>query len=459
MSSTIDNEKKIGVIITTNGYNGVFVKQCIECYLRTLPSNTYIILYINESKDVITLNLKNDFPSLEIIYIENQKKEGGLTNTWNKGIDKCFDNNCDIIILSNDDILFDNSILHICNEAKSLKDTDMIYFGPKTNKPGHKCNNIQLGLPEDKNPILCKNNNQLWNINGFFMVMTKSVLKANMFNNEYYFNPKYPFGGNETEWFNRFKKIGGKGKVVPRTYIYHYKLKRWKNDNKINSTCIYTINLGNYEGSNIYLNPKLGYDCLYFTDNFKVVYGCIRNGIIPFYIDTKNKESKLIQRTIKTRTHLYLPYSYDTSIYIDGNVFLRSKKDHIKKLDELIKSDYDIICFDHPNRNNVKDEAIIVEKLKLEKKENINKILDIMSETDFKDNVGLTETNVLIRKHKKNINFNNDWFDCIKICRRDQISFDFLLYKNNINYKKLPYSKKMEITGKHQHTNPMNRKV
>ena len=32
------NCKKLGIIITTTyGYNGIFISQCIECYLRLLP--------------------------------------------------------------------------------------------------------------------------------------------------------------------------------------------------------------------------------------------------------------------------------------------------------------------------------------------------------------------------------------------------------------------------------------
>ena len=348
-------KKKIGVIITTNGDNGIFVKQCIECYLRTLPKESYIILYINESKDPITLNLKNIFPSIEIIYVENQQKEGGLTGTWNKGIDKCFENNCDIIIVSNDDILFDNSISHICLEAAKLKPEDMIYLGPNSNKPGNESNKIQLGLPQDKNPVLCTYNKHVWNINGFLMVFTRDVLVANKFDEKYYFDPKYPFGGNETEWFNRFKKIGGKGMIVPRTYIYHYKLKRWrsKTAQKQDNVCIYTINTGGYEGSEIYLNSDLGYDCLYYTDSFVNIYKCIKKGIIPFYVDTSNKEAKLVQRTIKTHVHEYIPSIYDKSIYIDGNITITVKNN----MKYLLNLNFDLICFAHPCRSSVLSEC------------------------------------------------------------------------------------------------------
>jgi len=107
---------KTGVVITTHGYNGIYVRQCLECYIRELPKNYFIVLFINESSDDITLDLQKTYEgniNINIIIVENQSKIGGLTGTWNKGIDLCLDNNCDIIILSNDDILFDSSITNI----------------------------------------------------------------------------------------------------------------------------------------------------------------------------------------------------------------------------------------------------------------------------------------------------------------------------------------------------------
>ena len=452
---------KIGVIITTNGFNGIFVRQCIECYLREIPSNAYIVLYINESSDPITLNLKNEFPSIEVIYVEDQTKGGGLTGTWNKGIDLCFDNNCDIIIVSNDDILFDNSIAHICLEAAKLKPEDMIYFGPYSNKPGNDTNKIQLGFPENINPILCTNNNKLHNINGFLMVFTKTVLLKNKFDENDYFDPSYPFGGNETEWFDRFKKIGGKGMIVPKTYIYHYKLKRWReSEKKLNdNVCIYTINTGGYEGSEIYLNPNLGYDCLYFTDNFVNVYNCIKKGIIPFYVDTSNKEAKLTQRTIKTNVHEYIPAIYDKSIYIDGNISIKDNVYIKNNLEYLLNLNNDIICFSHPDRSSVLLECREIISQEIEKRVNINNIIKNFEKYKFSDNVGLTETNVLIRNHKKLIEFNNDWKLHIELCRRDQASFDFLLFKHKINYIRLPFSQKMMITEKKKHIDSRKRYV
>ena len=52
------------------------------------------------------------------------------------------------------------------------------------------------------------------------MVFSKQVLIKNKYNNNYYFDPKYPFGGNEMEWFKRFVLKSGIGCVIPETFLF-----------------------------------------------------------------------------------------------------------------------------------------------------------------------------------------------------------------------------------------------
>lgn len=456
----IENNVKTGVIITTHGYYGIFARQCLSSFERELPNNYFIVFFINESDDEITLNLIEKYKNnknIQIIYNKDQNKTGGLTGTWNKGIDLCIKNSCDIIVISNDDILFDNcvnNILWYCYENKDK----MQYFGPISNNPGPKncpVNMCQYGVkPLDNKNKIANYNNNLCNLNGFFMVFSKKVLIENKFDNNFYFDPEKPFGGNETEWFNRFKNKNGEPIIVPQTFIYHYKIARWRKDFKENNTCIYTINTGSYEGSNIYLK-KSNIDTLYFTDDLDCIYSCLNNGLLPFYVDTKGKEPKLIQRTIKTNPTQFLPYNYEKSVYIYGNIFIKNYdilNNYLKILDY-----HDIVCFKHPKRNLVLNEAKKVVELRLEKLDNVNKIIIEMKENNFKDNIGLTETNILLRNHKKIKKFNKDWCRCINICRRDQVSFDYLLYKNNVNYVKHENKEKWIIISKFNHLNPVNR--
>ena len=183
----------------------------------------------------------------------------------------------------------------------------------------------------------------------------------------------------------------------------------------------------------------------------------INNELLPFYVNTKDKDAKLIQRTIKTNPTQFLPHNYERSVYVDGNISI----DNYDILNNYLKNteSYDIICFDHPNRKSIFDEARVVEQFKLEKNQNIKKIIKEMNENNFKDDIGLCETNVLIRNHKIIKVFNKDWCRCINICKRDQISFDYLLFKHNIKYLKKTYKEKLFFTVKFKHINPKNRYI
>ena len=262
-------------------------------------------------------NNNPDFKNkIQVIYIKDQISNGGLTGTWNQGIDLCFKNNCDVIILSNDDIVFDKSIIHIlwyCYKNKN----QMKYFGPTSNNPGADVFNIcQHALsPENYQPRLALYKNYPCNLNGFFMVFSKNVLIKNKFNSNYYFDPKYPFGGNEMEWFQRFIQKGGIGCIIPETFIYHYKLATWKKHSKfklkkVNSTCCILSNLECYKKNN-------QIDTLYFSNNFKLLYKSIQQGLIPMYLLSNDDNPDTIIETIKNKSTLYVPNNYKKIIFLN----------------------------------------------------------------------------------------------------------------------------------------------
>lgn len=460
--------KRTGIVITTHGFNGIFVRQCIDCYLRYLE-NIFIVLYVNESSDPKILSIEKDYPSIKYFYIEDQNESGGLTNTWNEGIRECIKNRCEIIILSNDDIYFDSSIKNILIEASKCSLNENKYYGPLSNNPGpaeaNKINQFSL-IQKNKESYECKYKNSYFNLNGFFMVFPVHVLKRNKYYDTY-FNPEYPFNYGEVDWFNRFLYLNGKPIVVPKTFIYHYKLRSWRNK-KLNNICIFTINFGNYEKDRILLKNDTDIDNIYFTDCPEIKKGSlianlIEKNILFFYIDCKKYKSnnwwsveKQIQRHLKTFPYDFLPHQYNKSIYVDGHIELK-KKFYIKDVEEYLEN-YDLICFDHPHRKprKVFEEYKAVIKLKVEKKENADKILKLQKNDNFPDDIGLTETNILIRNHKNIYDFSKEWKNCIYLCIRDQISFDYLLWKHKVNYNRLPIEEKP--VKMHRHLNPIKRK-
>tara|TARA_Y100000389_G_scaffold136015_1_gene133527 strand:+ start:2034 stop:3485 length:1452 start_codon:yes stop_codon:yes gene_type:complete len=478
---------KCGIVITTYGNNGIYAKQCLDCFLRNVP-NAFVVFFVNTSEDEKTLSIQNQYSKVKYIYIEDQKKNGGLTATWNEGIKICIENKCQVIILSNDDVFFDKSIKYIIKKAEDTDKDDMKYFGPLTNNPGPSVENkaTQYSTSSlDEEPYECQYNDKKINLNGFFMVFPTHVLKKNMFDKKHYFDPSFPFGGNEVEWFKRFINKGGTPMVVPQTFVYHYKLKSWRKnqdkDQEINDTCIFTINFGNYEKTAVYLENNTDIDTIYVTDNSDMregtqIHKCIERDITFFYYDTKKIKDffnkigiliknedcwwpfhKQLQRMIKADPLDYLPSHYKKTLYLDGDRLL-TKKIYKKDIDNFLK-EHDIVCFDHPyDRGSPKQVAVeldTIQEMRLEKKENINKIRKILEENNFPDDIGLSETSILIRNHEKLKEFSKEWQDMVQICIRDQASFEYLLWKHQVNFQRLSIKKR--FTTKKGHRNARQR--
>ena len=421
-------ESKVGIVVTTCYRNNLFVIQNLKCFRKFLPT-AKIFLYMNEvieKEDIKNICIELN---VETFIIDNQTINGGLTANWNSGILECIKNNCNIIILSNDDLFINETINNIITEAlTSFKNQTLEYFGPITNNPDHIIHKNDKQLFKSKKQLSKSNIINYKNLNGFFMVFPIHVLLQMKFDETYFFNPNIPFGGNEVEWYERFKNKGGQPIIVQSTFVYHYKLRLWRKDTILKNTCFFTINTQSYEDKIINIDTK--YDFFYFTDNEEDVYKCLKFNFIPLILE-KSHNPKLQQRTIKTSPHLYLPSNYNVSIYIDANV--TPKLEVIYKLIRLIKdNNIDLIHVMHPNRNNINEEALAVVKLGLEVEDNVNKIIDFQKKDKFEDNMGLTETAVLIRKHNNIIKFSEEWTSCIKICIRDQISFNYLIWKHNI---------------------------
>ena len=61
--------------------------------------------------------------------------------------------------------------------------------------------------------------------------------------------------------------------------------------------------------------------------------------------------------------------------------------------------------------------------------------------TEDNDTV-LTETNILVRRHHQLVMFGDDWSAHTQICRRDQMSFDYLIAKHSVNVHRGEYADK-----------------
>lgn len=215
---------KVGIVITYHNNASRFTVPCLDSVLEHTPEPRFILAFDNESTEKESKDLPAFYKEKDIrfIRIDDQTKNGGLTGTWNQGIDLCIKNNCDKIILLNYDTVVDESWKIF---IKKIVNNNVCY-GPASNKPGwNKAGQNRTKEYSLKNKDSVKIGSI---INGFCMGFTKKALVANKYNLENYFNSQFSFGGNEFEWQDRFRKKKGKSLVVEGCFVYHHGLCGWK---------------------------------------------------------------------------------------------------------------------------------------------------------------------------------------------------------------------------------------
>jgi hypothetical protein len=155
--------------------------------------------------------------------------------------------------------------------------------------------------------------------------------------------------------------------------------------------------------------------------------------LLDFPSDDLNSTYK--NRLVKMLPHKYFP-KYKYSVYIDGNIDIIGD---IEKLinEYLIEKEYKLAVPKHPKRNCLYEEAEVCINYKKDNAEIINKQINKYKKDNFPKDLGLTENNIIFRKHNdpEVINLMEDWWsEFNKFSQRDQLSFLYMIWKNNFNY-------------------------
>ncbi|MDY0016731.1 MAG: DUF616 domain-containing protein [Candidatus Delongbacteria bacterium] len=204
-----------------------------------------------------------------------------------------------------------------------------------------------------------------------------------------------------------------------------------KRENKI---VIYTAISGNYDRliRHNYKSPLFDYVC--FADS-KISNPGIWE-IRPFV--RHDLDNVRLARYHKIMTHKILD-EYDYSVWIDGNIDVLSNVLE-KKILSLIKKNSKLSMNIHFERNCTYDEA---KKCIISGKDSCSIItnqIKFLKSSNFPENYGLPETNIIFRDHKdyQVIKTMEDWWNLIlKYSYRDQLSIMFSLYKNNFRYSQM----------------------
>jgi methionine biosynthesis protein MetW len=220
------------------------------------------------------------------------------------------------------------------------------------------------------------------------------------------------------------------GRIFPGLFSYQFLLKV-----KRKNIVIYTAIFG---GKDNLINPKrlsenIDYVC--FTDfNFQSDYWNVRK-IKPLYKDPVRNARK-----IKVLPHRLFP-DYEYSIWIDGNI--KIKGDIEKAVNKYLKENdmaiYDHSCLSSGARSCVYQEAEkLIEMGETGKYKDdaqlIKKQIEKYEAESYPRKNGLISSMIIFRKHNQEQikKIMEDWWQEIKNhSRRDQLSFNYVCWKNN----------------------------
>lgn len=196
----------------------------------------------------------------------------------------------------------------------------------------------------------------------------------------------------------------------------------------MNNILIYTCITGGYDTPTDNFVKKQGYDYILLSDQYIKTnsWKCL----IPKFENMDHLDNVKKQRYIKTHPH-ELFSNYSIVIWIDANTTIDNR------LYEYIENNLPFfITFKlHPLRHCLYDEINEVKVLGKDTAEICDKLYNRYKSEGVPEKNGLYETNIII-SHPNNPTVQfifNDWWKEIEInSKRDQLSLNYILWKNNL---------------------------
>jgi hypothetical protein len=442
-------------------YNTPYALTCLIKSINLHVNDAYIYIFENSDKDKFINQFNNveifdnsqgqilDYETLLKKYPDRFKTESKYNN-WASfkhclAIDKCFDLIDDNFVLLDSDVLIKKDFSDLYQEDKiCIGEYDSFYerISPYIcfiNVNLCKKYNIHYFNEDYILGVKVFKNKQKYDTGCFFYKECKAYDYSTININEYIIH--YQSGSfrlnfkkqSLNEWVNSFKQYWEhQEQYVP---------------NNLNKRVIYTCITGNYEALVPLTNHQSDFDYICFTDNPNLTSDFWKFRPIPQELKTLSSVKQ--QRLIKICPHKYLS-EYEESIWIDGNINV------IGDINEFIKTqcndiDKTIFIPKHPSRNCVDEEIKACLYFKKDTLENMAPQINKYKSENYPINNGMVQTGIMIRKHNEQccIEVMELWKDeLVKHSHRDQLSFNYALWKTN-NNKTLKYLDKSLFNSKY----------
>lgn len=196
---------------------------------------------------------------------------------------------------------------------------------------------------------------------------------------------------------------------------------------------IYTANVGNYDTPRQPLAISEQFDYILFSNQEETTQeGIWQVKPIPY----THPDPTRVARWVKTHPEELLS-DYQASVWMDCRIRIVSP-DFYQRILQLYAADCPIASLVHPERDCAYDELLEVMQLQLEEEDVCLRWGQLLTQNDYPSHHGLSETGILYRKHTAEIvqKFDTDWWQSIAdYSRRDQLSFDYTLWKLHLHHE------------------------
>lgn len=192
---------------------------------------------------------------------------------------------------------------------------------------------------------------------------------------------------------------------------------------------IYTVMVGGYDEIMQPMVVDDRFDYILFSNDIKED----RVGVWQVRpIAYTNPDNTRICRYVKTHPEELLD-GYEASVWMDSNLQIITEYLYNIVVDFFSKGIY-VASINHQGRNCIYDEAFAVLECGYEHEDIVLKWCYYLHRQNYPRNNGLYETNVLYRRNNDIIKRLDDlWWNCIdNFSKRDQLSFNYVLWKLNI---------------------------
>ena len=197
--------------------------------------------------------------------------------------------------------------------------------------------------------------------------------------------------------------------------------------------CVYTCIVGEYDNLKEieYIDENIDY--ILFTDKKNIKSNTWK---VVYIENDENLPKVILARKIKILGHPSINNKYDVLMWIDGSVKFNTK---MGKFLEQFLTDSDVfVGFKHGERKNIEEECYACVKMRKETKNNVINLLNFYKKQNYKFDNGLIESAVYIKRPKdKTVKETlNIWYNMvISYSKRDQLSFNYAIYKTGLKVK------------------------